>query len=233
MIPPTEIDKYLDDAFLDELFDRTGIPNDERIWFKRALRNAIRFYLEHSDQKPTRAVVDELNEVAVKAEKALRLGFNNAWRPGKFKETLQEISELLAHLSDEAVDHLSVRSIRVLRADEPLPAGADPYVDIVDPFILKDRCDQWDALHNIYGAMSKDEHHKQPRGRLPKKLEPILFRQLQMAYNHATGKKDTATSPKFMELCDGIAWRCDLEGEFCPDTWARTLRGRAGTKKQK
>lgn len=63
MVRTTSMDNCLNNAFFDELCDEAGVPDDRRNGFKRAMRSAVRRYLNSRGMKSSREAEGELQAI--------------------------------------------------------------------------------------------------------------------------------------------------------------------------
>jgi hypothetical protein len=220
--PPSasEVERLLDDAFMDTLCVLAGVPKGRAKAFKSGVRSHVRIYLEMARTKTAYEIDDELTQLAKLAEKALSLAARNA---SKLEVYLDDIGERLCRLSAAAVDYLRATGKRVIVHSDSAPPDPTMSFDLIDPRCYSEPIEQIAALQSLYGALAGPHAAKRRPGRPRKPAERYLYLMLAFSYEYAIGRAANDKSPRFMKTCDALRQQCRLS-EFRPDSIARTLR---------
>lgn len=214
----------------EELCRVGAISNGHRDRFVETVEGCIAAYRDWRERKSAGEVGEELAQIGKCVWRALGLLDRRAWRPGKFRMMLEDISARLRHLSPAAREYLQFRNLTIRH--DVSSAWPDSIVRgvLIDPIGFTNQDAQVLALRDLLGAFAAPVSRKKGAGRRHKDLERALYHFLAAAYSRATGRAASDSSTKFMAVCLEIKRIYQLD-DWNPEALARsarrpTMRGR-------
>jgi hypothetical protein len=204
-----------------------GIPPSRQAWFADRVEEIVATYRPSRESKSPHEVKAELKHLEQRVWRCLRLRDHKTWRPREFRRRLEDLSSALAGVSSSAHDYLQLRNVELaLEIPEGFWSAIVSNV-VVDPICFQCLDEQFNALEQLWGALSGPVARPKGRGRPAVGAERALHLMIAPAYVHAKGGKGLYGS-KFMAVCDEIKRMYKLS-DWRPESIARSSRSRGCT----